>query len=131
MKGQCLCKAVSIETADNQELHACHCGNCRTWGGSAGFTFLSQGIKAQNDNITHYQSSEWGERAFCRICGTNLYFHQLGTDNYYVSAGLFDDVDFKLTSQIFIDKKACYYELANDTPKLSEAEFIAMVTGDK
>ncbi|OAV22814.1 Gfa-like protein [Moraxella catarrhalis] len=39
-------------------------------------------------------------------------------------------MDFKLKSQIFIDKKAGYYELANDTPKLTEAEFIAMVTGE-
>ena len=131
MKAQCLCKAVTIETADNQELHACHCNQCRKWGGSAGFTTMVQGIKTNNaDNIASFQSSEWGERAFCKTCGTHLYFHQLGTDNYYLSAGLFDDVKFELKSQIFIDKKACYYELANDTPKLTEAEFIAMVTGE-
>ncbi len=131
MKAQCLCKAVTIETADNQELHACHCNHCRKWGGSAGFTVMVQGIKTNDtDHISTYQSAEWGERAFCKTCGSHLYFHQFGTDNYYVSAGLFDDVDFKLQSQIFIDKKAGYYELANDTPKLTEAEFIAMVTGE-
>ncbi|MDO4699229.1 MAG: GFA family protein [Moraxella sp.] len=131
MKGQCLCQAVGIETVDNHELHACHCGNCRTWGGSANFSFLSQGVNTDDgDKIAHYQSSDWGERAFCKTCGTHLYFHQLGTDNYYVSAGLFDDVAFKLVSQIFIDKKACYYELANDTPKLTESEFLAMVAGE-
>ena len=131
MKGQCLCQAVIIETVDNHELHACHCGNCRKWGGSAGFTFATQGIDIKGkDNITSYQMVAWGTRNFCKVCGTHLYFHQLGTDNYYVSAGLFDDVDFKLTSQIFIDKKACYYELANDTPKLTESEFLAMIVGE-
>lgn len=130
MKGQCLCQAVSIEIADNQELHACHCNHCRKWGGSAGFTAYAQGIHTNNaDNIVSFQLVEWGTRHFCKTCGTHLYFHQLGTDNYYLSAGLFDDVDFTLTSQIFIDKKACYYELANDTPKLTEEEFIKMVTG--
>lgn len=130
MKGQCLCGNVKIEVADNQELHACHCNHCRKWGGSAGFTTQVQGIKTNNANhITSYQSSEWGTRNFCQTCGTHLYFHQLGTDNYYLSAGLFDDVKFELVSQIFIDKKACYYELANDTPKLTEEEFIKMVTG--
>ncbi len=128
MKGQCLCGSVTIDVADNHELHACHCNHCRKWGGSAAFTFLSQGIQTQNvNNVAHYQSSDWGERGFCQTCGTHLYFHQLGTDNYYLSAGLFDDVDFKLVSQIFIDKKACYYDLANDTPKLTEQEFLTMV----
>lgn len=130
MKGQCLCQAVVIEVVDNDNLHACHCNHCRKWGGSAGFTMQVIGIAVNNvDNIGTYQSSAWGERAFCKTCGTHLYFHQLGTDNYYVSAGLFDDVNFKLISQIFIDKKACYYELANETPKLTEAEFLAMVSG--
>lgn len=130
MKGQCLCKSVTIDVADNQEVHACHCGHCRKWGGSAGFTVQVHGIKTDHvDNISTYQSSAWGERAFCKTCGSHLYFHQLGTDNYYLSAGLFDDVDFKLTSQIFIDKKAGYYELANDTPKLTEEQFMAMVLG--
>lgn len=131
MKGQCLCGNVAIEMADNKALHACHCNNCRTWGGSAGFTVHAQGIKTENaDDISTFQSSEWGERAFCKTCGTHLYFHQLGTDNYYLSAGLFDNAGFELTSQIFIDKQACYYQLANDTPKLTESEFFAMVMGD-
>lgn len=51
MKAQCLCKAVTIETADNQEIHACHCNNCRKWGGSAGFTVMVQSIKT-NDTDT-------------------------------------------------------------------------------
>ena len=45
-------------------------------------------------------------------------------------AGLFaDNADFKLEEQIFIDAKAPYYELANDTPKLTEEEFLAQFGG--
>ena len=103
---------------------------CRKWSGGAGFSLYAQGIvTADSEHITSYQSSAWGERAFCKTCGTHLYFHQLGADNYYLFAGLFDVVPFKLASQIFIDKKSGYYELANDTPKLTEAEFLAMVGG--
>lgn len=128
MKGNCLCGAVNIEVADTHELHACHCHMCRKWSGGAGFSLYAQGIvTADSEHITSYQSSAWGERAFCKTCGTHLYFHQLGTDNYYLFAGLFDDVPFELASQIFIDKKSGYYELANDTTKLTEAEFLAMV----
>ena len=53
-------------------------------------------------------------------------------DDYYISAGLFaDNAGFELESQIFIDCKAPYYELANDTPKLTESEFLAMVGGQE
>lgn len=38
-----------------------------------------------------------------------------------------DNAGFETTSQIFIDCKAPYYDLANDTPKLTEAEFLEMV----
>jgi len=36
-----------------------------------------------------------------------------------------DNADFKLEEQIYIDAKAPYYELANNTPKLTEKEFLA------
>ena len=50
----------------------------------------------------------------------------LPNDSYFIFAGLFaDNADFKLEEQIYIDAKAPYYELANDTPKLTEEEFLA------
>jgi len=35
-----------------------------------------------------------------------------------------------LEEQIYIDAKAPYYELANDTPKLTEEEFLAQFGGE-
>ena len=79
---------------------------------------------ASTSRIT--QSSEWAQRCFCKHCGTHL-FVKVGND-YYINAGLFaDNAGFETTSQIFIDCKAPYYDLANDTPKLTEAEFLEMV----
>ena len=44
-----------------------------------------------------------------------------------LSVGLFDDTaDMVLTNQIFIDEKPGYYDLANDTPKLTGAEVFAL-----
>ncbi len=55
----------------------------------------------------------------------------LPNDSYFVFAGLFaDNADFKLEEQIYIDAKAPYYELANDTPKLTEEEFLAQFGGE-
>ena len=131
MEAKCLCGAVSLKVEAERKLHACHCGKCRTWGGGAGFTLTAKTPEISGgEHIGRYRSSEWAERCFCKRCGTHL-FVQVG-DDYYISAGLFaDNADFELESQIFIDCKAPYYELANDTPKLTESEFLAMVGGQE
>lgn len=125
MKGQCLCSAVSITVPQKENVHACHCNMCQRWNGGPLFAFSHQqelqisGV----EQVTTYPSSEWAERAFCKKCGTHLYYHLLGTNHYEISAGLFSSENqFKLEEQIFIDKKPSFYELANDTPKLTEAE---------
>ena len=66
-----------------------------------------------------YRSSEWAERGFCPTCGTHLFYHLLPTDEYILSAGLFQDQGFELTGQIFIDEKPDFYALKNDTPTLT------------
>ncbi|MBN6064487.1 GFA family protein [Aggregatibacter actinomycetemcomitans] len=127
MKGQCLCGAVSISVPANQEVHACHCNMCQRWNGGPLFAFHSEEIEITGvENITCYQSSEWAERAFCKHCGSHLYYHLLGTQSYEISAGLFSaQTDFKLEDEIFIDRKPAFYELKNDVPKLTEAEVMA------
>lgn len=76
------------------------------------------------ENITVYASSQWAERAFCKVCGTHLYYKLLATGEYFVPAGAFDSGDFELASQIYIDKKPSYYTFANQTPMLTEQQVI-------
>lgn len=42
---QCLCGSVSLQVEHNSELHACHCGKCRTWGGGAAFALTARNPK--------------------------------------------------------------------------------------
>ncbi|WP_367107151.1 GFA family protein [uncultured Psychrobacter sp.] len=125
MKGHCLCGNVAIEVEDIDTVEACHCSMCRRWGSGPLMAVHSKAkpdIKGQN-SITVYSSSDWAERAFCHKCGTNLYYHQLGSDEYVLSVGLFQDINnFDFTSQIFIDKKPDYYEFANVTVELTEQQ---------
>ena len=76
------------------------------------------------ENIAVYASSQWAERAFCKGCGTHLYYKLLATGEYFVPAGAFESNDFKLASQIYIDKKPDYYSFANRTPMLTEQRVI-------
>ena len=49
----------------------------------------------------------------------HLFYHLLPSDEYILTAGLFQDRDFTLSSEIFIDEKPAYYELKNDTRKMT------------
>ena len=54
---------------------------------------------------------------------TSIYYHQLGSETYVLSLGLFqENPNLTFESQIFIDKKPDYYEFANDTVNLTQQE---------
>ncbi|WP_198972286.1 GFA family protein [Xylophilus sp. ASV27] len=127
MNGHCLCGAVSITTPATTEMGACHCGACRRWGGGPLLTVHCGPDVGFNgtDQIAIYPSSQWAERAFCRQCGTHLYYKLLATGEYFVPAGVFDSADFELGSQIYVDKKPAYYAFANQTAMLTEQQVIA------
>ena len=128
MKGECICGAVKITIPDISEVAVCHCATCRRWGGGPLFTVDHDGkleIEGE-ENISEYQSSDWAERAFCSKCGSHLFYHLKFHDHFALSAGLFQDVPLKkISQQIFIDQKPDFYELANDTPKLTGEEAFA------
>jgi hypothetical protein len=131
MQGQCLCGAVTITAPDNHQLEACHCGMCRRWGG--GPLLVVHGGKSVDmqgsDKVTAYKSSEWGERAFCRQCGTHLFYRLIPTNDHFLPVGLFPDQSgFQFKQQIFTDNKPSYYEFANQTEMLTEAEALAKFT---
>ena len=129
VSGRCLCGAVTFK-ADiaTREVDVCHCSMCRRWSAGPYIGLGHDGAVTFEgaDNIGVYKSSEWAERAFCKVCGSSLYYHLLGTDHYSFSANAIDDQsEFILTSQIFIDEKPPYYDFANDTPKLTGAQVFA------
>lgn len=126
MQGRCLCGAVKFQTGDCNHVHACHCGNCRRWGGGPALAIpCGTDMKFEGeDGITRYASSEWAERGFCKHCGTHLFTYVRPTGDYYVFAGLFEDQSaFDLVGQIFIDRKPAYYGFSNDTENLTEQQF--------
>jgi hypothetical protein len=128
MEGKCLCGAITIRTPDKTSIDACHCGMCRRWGGSPALG-VSCGSDVQLDGFEKlkvYKSSEWAERAFCGECGTHMFYKLSATNEYFVPAGLFqNDIEFEFKEQIFIDMKPSYYEFANQTLNLTEAEVFA------
>ena len=133
--GRCLCGAVTFSFAPAEpDVDACHCGMCRRWGGGPGLSIkaAAEPSVAGADNVAVFQSSEWGQRQFCQTCGTHLFYASPSFGYFGVSAGTLDDLSgLSLTTEIFIDCKPDLYDFANATRRLTEAEFIAMVSGPK
>lgn len=128
MEGNCLCGAITVKTPDKTTIDACHCGMCRRWGGSPALGVpCGSDVEIDGfDKLKFYKSSEWAQRAFCGECGTHIFYKLLATNEYFVPAGLFqNEIEFEFKEQIFIDKKPSYYEFANQTVNMTEAEVFA------
>lgn len=109
-----MCGAVSFTAKDVPSTASiCHCDMCRRWTGSAlvGVDLLTANVTWQGEaQIAQLQSSDWAERAWCRRCGSHLYFHFTLNDEMAayteIPIGLFDDPNgFEITNEIFIDEK--------------------------
>lgn len=133
-KGHCLCGAVQITAHHaSTEVGACHCHMCRRWGGGPAFE-LDCGTDVTitgEDHIAVYNSSEWAERAFCKTCGTNLYYRLKEPGQYMIASAIFDNEDnLNFTTQVYIDSKPDYYSLAEQTKSLTGAEVEAMFAAE-
>lgn len=129
MKAKCLCGAIEVEAPDHGEIGLCHCSMCRRWTGGPMFAVhCGPDVRFSGQAPSRYQSSDWAERGFCPTCGTHLFYHLLPSDEYILTAGLFQDRDFNLSSEIFIDEKPAYYELKNETRKMTGQQVFEQFT---
>ncbi|HRE60339.1 MAG TPA: GFA family protein [Micropepsaceae bacterium] len=133
LHGHCLCGAVKFTaTPKSMIMDVCHCSMCRRWSGG---TFMGVdcggSVKVEDESaLGVYHSSDWGERCFCRNCGTTLFWRmRQGPPHVVVAAQAFDDVSrFSFDLEIFIEEQPPNYAFANKTKRMTGAEFIASVT---
>lgn len=134
-QGGCMCGAVRFRMAQAPATFgACHCEMCRRWTGSAflATTVAEDALSWEGEaQIRTLQSSDWAERAWCKRCGSILYFRftdgpraQDGTID--LSIGLFDDLSgMEFTSEIYIDHKPAAYAYAGERKRLTRNEALA------
>jgi hypothetical protein len=102
---------------------------CRRWAGGPSFSTEASSVQFNGEeNIQRYNSSDWGERGFCRQCGSSLFYRLKEPDQYILNMGAVDDQSpFTIASEIFIDEKPPGYDLAGKHPRLTGEEFLATV----
>jgi hypothetical protein len=139
--GACACGAVAYTI--QQELKSvmvCHCLTCQAWSGGIALLFEAAGSNVQIDgrnNLTTWTSSEYSERAFCKICGSSVYIRTTAKgpmeNVHHVAAGTlqnWDGIDH-IESEIFSDRKPSVYKFLDDqSAKMTSTEFYEMVESE-
>ncbi|MBY8977375.1 GFA family protein [Rhodobacteraceae bacterium NNCM2] len=138
LTGSCMCGETTLTvTPAEKHVHACHCGMCRRWTGSAFMGFETvPGSVTHKGPVRTRQTSDWAERAWCDSCGSALWYKVTaegpGFGVQYVAAGLFDGAgDYALEGELFIDRKPAGYAFAGDHKKMTETEVMALFEPDE
>ncbi len=128
-RGRCLCGAVQFSAKiSKKEIDCCHCSMCRRWGGGPALSVMADGPLSFDDEaaLGIYRSSDWGERVFCKTCGSSVLWRSVDGRFHSVPAALIGDPeDMPFTKEIFIDDKPAYYAFAGERTRMTGAEVMA------
>lgn len=125
MNGSCLCGAVTFTLSGQpRDVVACHCIRCRKTSGHfvAATAVPEEALKVTcKAALTWYRSSDQARRAFCSVCGSQLFWKPDGSDHISVMAGSLDGpTGLRISKQIFCADKGDYYDLP-DVPRDRDA----------
>ena len=123
-RGGCLCGAVRYRvTAALRDVVACHCSQCRRTSGHfvAATSAPAAALALDRDSgLAWFRSSDSAERGFCRVCGGNLFWRMVGSDEVSIMAGTLDTpTGLRIAKHIFVADKSDYYTLEGGTPQLA------------
>jgi hypothetical protein len=120
--GSCLCGGVRYGVRGPlRAIVACHCAQCRRTSGH--FVAATSAAAADitltaADTLTWYRSSPGAERGFCRRCGGNLFWREIGAPMTSIMAGTLDPpTQLSIEKHIFVGAKSDYYILDDAVPK--------------
>lgn len=131
--GRCLCGAVTVSARKaGDTLRACHCGMCRAWTSSLFMSVPTEpGSVIVKGPVKVFRSSDWAQRAFCDVCGSALWYETVHDNHRNLAAGLFENAaGTTLAMEFYDDLRPSGYAMAGDHTRLTEAETIALFTGE-
>ena len=126
-KGSCLCGSVTYEVrGELRPVIACHCTQCRkTTGHFMAATSAAHGdlVLTKSDGLAWYRSSDTARRAFCKTCGSTLFWEADGDATISIAAGTLDGkTGLTIEGHIYCADKGDYYEI-DDGPGYRMAQW--------
>jgi hypothetical protein len=120
--GGCLCGGVRYRvTGKLRDVWACHCSQCRRTSGNfvtATNCKTNQLEMLSDKTLAWFRSSPQAERGFCKRCGGNLFWREVGGATISIMAGTLDaPTGLRLGKYIFVGDKSDYYDLHDDIEK--------------
>ncbi|WP_413166760.1 GFA family protein [Capilliphycus salinus ALCB114379] len=132
--GGCFCQNIRYQVKGNPVwVGHCHCHICRRTSGAAFGSWVHFEISnfSLNQEATTFKSSEHGERSFCPICGTQLFYKDSRAPQYIgVTLGSLDQPNNCLPQDhIWTSTQLEWLHLSDDLPRYpqqhpAEAEFL-------
>ena len=135
MKARCLCGVTQFEVQlRNHEVAACHCSMCRRQTAGPLMSIDVENINfIDQQYLSVFSSSEWGERGFCNACGTFIFWrsknHSFANINVFTLEHPPEDLNFNL--EIYVDNQPSFYSFNNQTKKMTEAEVVALFNSNQ
>jgi len=120
--GRCACGAVSFRAKGPfRDAVACHCETCRRQSGHfivATCTEPGKVTISGPGELTWYQATPHARRAFCKTCGSNLFWEPASRSLLWMTMGAVDDPgDIRMSEHIFVGEKGTYYEIGDGLPQ--------------
>ncbi len=119
MTGGCLCSAVRFDVnGPLRPVVACHCVQCRkTSGHYVAATSAAREDLVITGEVTWFASSPRARRGFCGVCGSSLFWEEVGGSRVSIHAGTLDGpTGLALAGHIFVADKGDCYGLADGLP---------------
>lgn len=131
--GQCICGAVRFEAETGTTFNICHCKMCQRWSAGVFMAVPTETFRVTlgADDLAKVRTSDWAARAFCRMCGSNIYYKADAMASPAVTLGSLNDTEGLMPGmQYYIDKKPTGFSIAEATETMTEAECIAHFAPD-
>lgn len=119
---RCSCGAAQLKlTAKPTGVINCHCGQCRSFSGSAYTTWASDPVASVivtgTEHLTQHLTPN-GVRHFCKHCGTHLYAADRRHDSIFgILAGTISANIPSPTAHYFVSHKALWHTIFDKLPQ--------------
>ena len=119
--GGCLCGSVRYAVSGPlRDIIACHCVQCRR---SSGHFVAATACRRQYFSLLCQDGLQWFSavpgfrRGFCQVCGSSLFFEEVGQERISIAAGSLDAPQgLRMAAHIYTAEAGDYYTLEPDVP---------------